>query len=157
MEQRKQLEQLYREMNDLLKGYAYSRLADWSRAEEAVQETFRIACGKQGILLDSENPKGWLMNTLKGVLRNITRMEARENRLFVQLPELEQLEGEQLDHLPPELLYEDLADTEEYLLIHAVSEGDTVRDLSDRLGVSESACRKRIQRSRKVLQKKIMK
>ena len=65
MEQRKQLEQLYREMNDLLKGYAYSKLADWSRAEEAVQETFRIACGKQEILLDSENPKGWLMNTLK--------------------------------------------------------------------------------------------
>ena len=65
-----QLEQLYYEMYEWLFGYANASLSDPSRSEEAVQETFRIACDKLPVLLNSENPKGWLVNTLKGVLRN---------------------------------------------------------------------------------------
>ena len=68
-----ELEQLYREMYDWLLGYANASLSNPSRAEEAVQETFRIACDKQTTLLESDNPKGWLVNTLKGVLRNFSR------------------------------------------------------------------------------------
>ena len=44
------------------------RLRDHCLAEEAVQETFRIACAKADRLAESENRQGWLINTLKNVL-----------------------------------------------------------------------------------------
>ena len=97
-----QLEQLYRQMYELLFGYANATMKDPSRAEEAVQETFRIACDKRSDLLESKNPKGWLVNTLKGVLRNFLRKDARDSKVFVPLPE--HYDGEQTQELSPELL-----------------------------------------------------
>ena len=150
-----QLEQLYYEMYEWLFGYANASLSDPSRSEEAVQETFRIACDKLPVLLNSENPKGWLVNTLKGVLRNFLRKDARDSRVFVPLPE--QYDCEQPQELPPELLYQDLARTREYELLMKFSEAGSVRELAAALGISENACKKRIQRSRLYLKKRIMK
>lgn len=150
-----QLEQLYREMYAWLFGYANAMLSDVSRAEEAVQETFRIACDKLPLLLESQNPKGWLVNTLKGVLRNFSRKDARESRVFVPLPE--GCDWEQPEELPPELLYQDLAGTKEYELLKLLSEVGSARELANRLEISEAACKKRIQRSRSYLRKRIIK
>ncbi len=154
--QDKQLEQLYREMYDLLLRYAEASLKNTSRAEEAVQETFRIACGKPDAVLGSENPEGWLVNTLKGVIRNFVRMDARKDKMFTRLDNREQTQGQEDGmYLAPELLYQDLAVTKEYQLMQAVSEGSSIRELAQRLGVTESACKKRVQRSRQVLRKKL--
>lgn len=150
-----QLEQLYREMYEWLFGYANATLKDPSRAEEAVQETFRIACDKCAALLESKNPKGWLVNTLKGVLQNSLRKEARYSRLFV--PFRKRYDREQSQELPPELLYQDLANTREYELMVKLSESGSVRELAQGLGISENACKKRIQRSRRFLRKRITK
>lgn len=150
-----QLEQLYYEMYEWLFGYANAALSDPSRAEEAVQETFRIACDKLPVLLQSENPRGWLVNTLKGVLRNFSRKDARESKVFVPLPE--QYDGQQTEELPLELLYQDLAGTREYELLKQLCEVGSVRELARRLGISEATCKKRIQRSRSYLRKKMAK
>lgn len=150
-----QLEQLYRQMYELLFGYANAALKDPSRSEEAVQETFRIACDKCADLLKSRNPRGWLVNTLKGVLRNMRRKDARYSRVFVPLTE--HCNGEQTQELPPELLYQDLAKTREYELMVKLSESGSVKELAQRLGISENACKKRIQRSRRFLRKRIAK
>lgn len=150
-----QLEQLYRDMYNWLFGYANVSLSDTSRAEEAVQETFRIACDKLSVLLESENPRGWLVNTLKGVVRNLHRLYAREERLFVPLPEGTDWIDENAYHPSPELLYQNLADTREFVLMRAMAEGMTVRELAASMGVSEAACKKRIQRSRSFLREKI--
>ena len=50
-EQRDAIEALYRSMFDSLYYYALNALEDRSLAEEAVQDTFRIACAKPGELL----------------------------------------------------------------------------------------------------------
>ena len=152
-----QLEQLYCDMYDWLFGYANVALADACRAEEAVQETFRIACDKLSSLLGSESPRGWLVNTLKRVVQSIARKNARENLLFVPFREPEQWADENAYHLPPELLYQDLAETHQYILMQAVSEGMSVRELAMKMGISESACKKRIQRSRSYLRERIQK
>ena len=55
-EQRKEIEQLYMQMYDMLTAYARSSLSEEALAEEAVQETFRIACQKPEDLCDSPNP-----------------------------------------------------------------------------------------------------
>lgn len=154
-QQTEQLEQLYREMYEWLFGYANAALLDVSRAEEAVQETFRIACDKLPVLLESENPKGWLVNTLKGVLRNFSRKDARDSRVLVPYPE--QFDCEQSDELPPELLYQDLASTKEYQLLMKLAEAGSVRELAKGLNIRESACKKRVQRARLYLKKRITK
>ena len=154
-QQSEQLEQLYCEMYEWLFGYANATLPDPSRAEEAVQETFRIACDKLSDLLKSENPKGWLVNTLKGVLRNFLRKDARDSKVLIPLPE--QYDGEPTQELPPELLYQDLASTKEYELLMKLAEVGSIRELAKMLGISEDSCKKRVQRSRMFLRKRIIK
>ena len=58
IESNKLIEQLYFEMYHKLFLYAQSALRDHSLAEEAVQETFRIACAKADRLAESENRQG---------------------------------------------------------------------------------------------------
>ena len=149
------LETLYLQLYERLFVYARSCLDSAELAEEAVQETFRIACDKLSVLLESENPQGWLVNTLKGVLRNFFRKDVRDSRVFVPYPE--EYDCEHSDELPPELLYQDLAGTKEYDLLMKLSEAGTVRELAKRLQISESACKKRVQRARAYLKKKITK
>lgn len=150
-----QLEKLYCEMYEWLFGYANATLSDPSWAEEVVQETFRIACDKSSVLLESDNPKGWLVNTLKGVLRNFVRKAARDSKVFVPLQE--EFDQERPQELPPDLLYQDLARTREYELLKELSEGRSIRELAQRRGISEDTCKKRIQRSRTYLKKRIIK
>ena len=73
--------QLYREMYRKLVVYAENALND-SLAEEAVQDTFRIACSKYDELMNSSNPQGWLMNTLKNVIRNIKVYPKSRTKIF---------------------------------------------------------------------------
>lgn len=154
-EQMQWIENLYLEMYDLLCHYSNAVLQDALQSEEAVQETFRIACDKPEAILESTNPRGWVMNTLKGVLQNLLRKNRKQSDLFVQMtvPE-EALIGEN-DPVSVELLYGNVAQTKEFQLIRAVSDGETVKDLSRRLGISEDSCKKRVQRSRHFLRKKI--
>lgn len=46
-EQRVQIEELYLQMYNGMMAYARSSLSEEALAEEAIQETFRIACQKQ--------------------------------------------------------------------------------------------------------------
>ena len=68
-----EIERLYLDLYPLLFEYARSSLSSDSLAEEAVQETFRIACQKPESLIHSPNPEGGLVNTLKNVLKNSIR------------------------------------------------------------------------------------
>ena len=75
-EEEEYIERLYREMYTRLCIYAMSALGSKALAEEVVQDTFRIACIKPDGLMSSKNPRGWLVNTLKNVIRNRRRTEA---------------------------------------------------------------------------------
>ena len=76
----------HREMYTRLCFYAKNALGSRTLAEETVQDTFRIACIKPDSLMNSQNPHGWLINTLKNVIRNRQRTEARlSNALLVAM------------------------------------------------------------------------
>ena len=77
--QSEQIERLYFELFAQMTAYAGSVLKNRALAEEAVQETFRIACMKPESLCASPNPKGWLLLTLKNVLHNTVRSVASAN------------------------------------------------------------------------------
>ncbi|MCD8355764.1 MAG: sigma-70 family RNA polymerase sigma factor [Clostridia bacterium] len=157
MNQDEEIKRLYLEMYDLLMSYAKGVLEDYALAEEAVQETFRIACSKPEDLLSSKNPNGWLTNTLKNVMSNTKRTRARLNHLFMVLIQLNEwsaeVDGGELD---VDVLYANLTDDKDYqLLKKVVLEQRTMLEVSSELGISLEACAKRVQRAKKALKKKL--
>lgn len=152
-EQNARIEQLYHELFVPLTMYARSALQNNELAEEAVQDTFRIACAKPEALCASPNPKGWLLNTLKYVLRNIARSQIRTVRLVSAISQ--DHEPSDTDREELNILYGTLAETEEFRLLQGIADGKTVLELAQERGIGLEACKKRIQRARKYLQKKL--
>lgn len=156
-QQSKMIEQLYLEMYDLLIAYVRSSLENESLAEEAVQETFRIACLKPEDLLSSPNPKGWLINTLKNTIRNMKRSRASANKL---LAEYTATYGNAStfseDKLSLDVTYENVAHLEEFKLIKEMAvDGRSHLEMAQSRGISVDACKKRVQRAKEFLKKKI--
>ena len=157
-EQRKQIGELYLEMYAMLMAYAQAALAQDSLAEEAVQETFRIACEKVAVLLSSPNPRGWLVNTLKFSISNIKSKRRAAQRLMEEYQEAVQLHTRAFteDIVPVEMLYEDLSHTEEFqLLTELAIEGKSHKEMAESRGISVSTCKKRVQRAKELFRKKI--
>lgn len=148
------MEQLYDQMYRKLLLYALSVLQDSGLAEEAVQDAFQIACSKVDDLLTCPNPCGWLMNTLKFVIRNMKRRQDRTNMLFVPFVALdERLPGMSLD-ISPETEADciQVLGVQDYVLLKRVVLKElTIREAAEEFGLTEHACSKRIQRSKKKL------
>lgn len=153
--QRDEIEKLYREMFHSMLVYAQNALNGRALAEEAVQDTFRIACAKAEDLLSSPNPKGWLLNTLKYVIKNSIRSRAYLNRLVIASLDFDENisnEKEYIDDLKIDLLFSDLTDNEDYKLIKKIAfDKCTILEVAKELGISVEACHKRVQRARKRL------
>ena len=155
--QRKRIEELYLEMYDMMMLFARSNLESEAVAEEAIQETFRIACQKPASLCDSPNPQGWLVNTLRNTVLNMLRSRATAKRVveYYLIGESKEFAVSE-DHLSFNILYEDLVDTEEFrLLSEMVLEGRSHEEMAASRGISISACKKRVQRAKRFLQRKI--
>ena len=143
-EEEKYIEQLYREMYTRLCFYAKNALGSRTLAEEAVQDTFRIACIKPDSLMNSKNPHGWLINTLKNVIRNRQRTEPQA-KANVETAEFH-------------AAYSDALGKDNFqLLINIVIRKYSMLEAAEELGISVEACKKRVQRAKKKLQKIIEK
>lgn len=154
-----EIEKLYIKMYNLLFEYARSSLSDNSLAEEVVQETFRIACQKPEALHESPNPEGWLVNVLKYVISNTVRSLSASRRI------LDEYVSERIgkiattdDHISIEILYGDIAKSEEFVLLkEMVIDRKTHFEMARERGISIDACRKRVQRAKEALRNKIEK
>lgn len=148
-EQQQELSQLYQENFVPLFYYATSTLQDRDAAEDAVQETFQIACRRFDVLFSNDNPSGWLMNTLKNVLRNRKRLLRRLFRVFSPLPLDDKLD---LQADPPgelDIVIRSLLTEEEYSLYRMVIVGgETIPNAAKKHGITTEACKKRVQRIR---------
>ena len=156
-EQKHKIEELYLEMFEKMKIYAGCSLDNEALAEEAVQETFRIACQKPEQLCKSVNPQGWLVQTLKYTICNMQSNRATAKRiveryLMTQIKDFSFSE----DSLDMTVLYGNIADTEEFkLLAEMAIEGKSHLEMAESRGISISACKKRVQRAKEVLRRKI--
>ena len=154
---RLEIERLYLQLYPLLFEYARSSLSSDSLAEEAVQDTFRIACQKPEAMINSPNPEGWIMNTLKNVLKNTIRNQNISRRILLDYfaSNINDITVTN-DRVGLEILYEDVADLEEFKMVKAMAlEGKSYLEMSQEFGISMAACRKRMQRARETLRKKI--
>lgn len=149
------LEQMYREMYPTLYAYALRILKDHALAEEAIQDTFCIACAKREQALSNPKPRGWLMLTLKHVMQNMLRSQRKLQRLlFLAAGEEQPVEAP--EPLDVDVLFGNLSDSEDFRLLKRIAlEQCTIAELAQDLGISVEACKKRVQRARKRLQKKL--
>lgn len=154
---RERISELYLELYDRLMIFARNSLESESLAEEAVQEAFRIACQKPEALFNSPNPQGWLVLTLKNTIRNIRCNRATAKRI-VGAYLLEQVESVAVheDTISLKMQYQDLADSEEFKLLYEMAiEGRSHREMAQARGITVSACKKRVQRAKELLKKKM--
>lgn len=149
--------QLYIQMFDFLLNYATASLKSRSKAEEAVQETFRIACQKPERLLSSARPEGWILNTLKNVISDMRRNQENTNRMLREYIISQSWDFSVTeDRVSVDILFEDLSQTEEMKLLKEYAiDGCSHLEMARKRGITVPACRKRLQRAREYLRKKI--
>ena len=80
--QQKAIEKLYYDYQEFLVIYAENTVKSRSLAEEAVQETFRIACMKPDAPFTGGDPRCWLICTLRYVMANMLRHQASAQKLL---------------------------------------------------------------------------
>lgn len=152
-EQQDRVEQLYRELYQPMLLYAGQLLQNHAQAEEAVQDTFRIACARQDEWEKSPNPQGWLFMTLKNVIRNQRRARKRLYQMLEKL-NCEDMPQQKSDELELELLYGNITDKNAYQLLKRLAiDGYTVREIAEEEQISLESCKKRVQRARQELKK----
>lgn len=150
------IDQLYREMYQQLLIYAKKALKDLSFAEEAVQDTFRIACAKIEEVEQSQNQKGWLMETLKNVINNIQRRQIQIAKLAMATMINDSTSDPNEQDVSVDVLYSGAFPQEDFLLLKRIAlEQLTMAELSDELGISIETCKKRVQRARNRMQKEL--
>lgn len=155
----KEIEQMYLQMYSKLFAYARSVLDNDALAEEAVQDTFSIACQKADVLCESPNPKGWLFNTLKYTISNELRSRSTAKRILMDYfaSKVNDITISN-DQIGLEFIYSDIADTEEFRLLKEMAlEGKSHLEMAEARGITVAACRKRVQRAKEFLQRKIKK
>jgi len=151
------IDKLFREMYNKMLSYAQYVLRDPSLSEEAIQDTFRIACAKINVICISKNPEGWLVNTLRNVIRNMQKSRITLNKYIVMLLDVEKTEAPigayETDY---ELLFGDIAKSEDFkLLLRVVIDKCTMLEASKELGITVEACKKRVQRIKKKIKEEL--
>lgn len=150
------LEQMYREMYPTLYAYALRILKDHALAEEAIQDTFCIACAKREQFLSSADPRRWVMCTLKHVCQNMLRTQAKLKKLLLSLDDGGSLPAGTPELVSVDVLFGDLSDSEDFRLLKRIAlDRCTMLEVAEELGISLESCKKRVQRARKRLQEKI--
>lgn len=150
------IEELYHKMFKQLYIYARRQLDSPSTSEEAVQETFMIACAKVDTLMNSPNPEGWLVNTLKNVIRNIKQNKSYISKHLMSQDIIDTLMKQGREDDPnPEFLYDGLVSKEDLSILKQVAiDNRSMLEVSEELGITLEACKKRVQRAKAKFRKK---
>ena len=158
-EQKQFLSERYREKRRFLLEYAESSLHNYALSEEAVQQTFEIACRKIDDFCNCPHPDGWLTKTLSFVVRNIESRQRSERRVIATTDDYRpDLVAAPEVSLPLHVTYGSLVDTPQFRLLYKKEVlGYTLEEIAKDLGISEVACKKRAERARTFLQKKLRK
>ena len=158
-EQDKLLTERYQAKRKFLLEYAEGSLHNYALSEEAVQQTFEIACRKIDDFCNSPNPDGWLTKTLSFVIRNIESRRRSERRVITTTADYRpDLVAAPEEPVSLRVTYGSLVNTPQLCLIYESEVlGRTYKEIAKDLGITESTCKKRAERARKYLEKKLRK
>ena len=150
---------IYKERRKPLLMYAESALGDHAMAEDAVQQAFEIGWRKIEDFQNSPKPEGWIFRSLEFVISNMKSRLRTERRVIAITDEYRpDLVAAPADPLPLRVHFGDLVDLPQFRIVYEMEIQDrTLAEIAKDLGISESACKKRAERARKYLQKKLRK
>ncbi len=149
------MEKLYRESYEKLVCVAFRLTGDIDQAMDLVQDVFMLALSRSEELKSHPAPEGWLMKTLENLVRNERRrLSSREITLDPEIPVA--VPEEDLGLL--EILPSGLLSKDRKILNWRFREELSHKEIGDRLGISENACRallhRVLERCRKLLKEK---
>ncbi|MBQ5825188.1 MAG: RNA polymerase sigma factor [Clostridia bacterium] len=127
---------------------SYSILANEQDAEDAIQETFIKYMTKAPSFRDYEHEKAWLIKVVTNISKNMLRFRNRHSLHSIE--ELENIGVAQEDIGLFEVIMQLPPKYSEVLNLYYV-EGCKAREISEILGISSVAVRKRLQYARKLL------
>ena len=150
---------IYKERRKPLLMYAESALDDHAMAEDAVQQAFEIGWRKIEDFQSCPQPEGWIFRSLKFVVNNMKSRLRTERRVIAITDEYRpDLVAAPADPLPLRMHFGELVDLPQFRIVYEMEIQDrTLAEIAKDLGISESACKKRAERARKYLQKKLRK
>lgn len=148
---------IYKERRKHLLMYAESALGNYAMAEDAVQQAFEIGWRKIEDFQNSPNPEGWIFKSLKFVVSNMRSRQRTEHRVIAIMDEYRpDLVAAPADPLSLRVHFGELLDTPQFKIIYEMEiQGRSLAEIAKDLGISENACKKRAERARKDLQKKL--
>ena len=156
-QQNKLIGELYVEMFDMLLDIARVNSENEALAEEAVHDTFCLACSNPEKICESPNPRGWLVLALRNIIHNTQKNRFNAQRIVERyLVVQEQERAVVFDRTDTKVLYANVADTEEFKLLWEMAViGMSHKELAEARGISVVACKKRVERAKKVLQRRL--
>ncbi len=153
------IENIWQRFSRDLGGFILSKVNDPSLADDLLQESFVRIHNHIGSLKDETRLQSWIYQITRNVINDHFRKQEKEIRQIVTLPEASEdpdneamTEAVQdmikmMDSLPPEYC-EALCLTE--------LEGLSQKEFAEKLGISYSGAKSRVQRARKMLRDMLM-
>lgn len=138
------LEPLYYSEYERLLNVAYRKTRNQEAAQDFVQETFLLAIFHQDELVKHPKPEAWLMLTLRNLIANRQRMQSNRT---VSLEEAAGVPEPAAEAPLSELLPAQLKPEDREILILRFEQQLMYKEMSQQLGISEDACRKRVLRA----------
>lgn len=155
-QQSRMLEDLFGKTYMSLVMYAYSALQNKELAEEFAQDAFSVACVKINELEESPNRQGWLMNTLKHMIRNYRHTLAVRKKIVGNVSDIDSIEVGVKDSISFDVSYHGVLSDDDFLLLKFTVQYDfTVEEAALLMGISKHACAKRLQRAKEKLRRSL--
>lgn len=145
VDDRQFIEELYKSNRDKMFRYAYRLIGRAEKAEELVQEVFVLALLHESKLKNHPKPQSWLFVTLKYQIMNEWRRRGSSSE--VPLDELFSLAAEPAKEPLETVLPNELSASERQTLIWRFEEQIDYKEMSERLGITQSACRVKVMRA----------
>ncbi len=156
---RDQTEAIWREFSDQLKQFVRRRIVDTSLEDDILQDVFLKIHSRIATLKDSTKIRGWLYqiarNTIIDYYRNKTIKTAisEPSLAFDELPQNEVFQDVASGL---KTMIEELPEKYAQALLLTEFQGLTQKELAQRLGISVSSAKSRVQRARKMLKDSLM-
>lgn len=148
-------EEFYRVYVQTLAGYAYRFLNNWDDAREITQEAFLTGLVKTNQFFASENRMGWIKTVIRKKAQNFNRVKRGRATVTTSLedPNLCLSANDYYGSVDsPSAHCAELLAEQEFLLIRRIFiEGEPYREAAAEFGLTEGACRKRVERILKKL------
>ena len=153
------IENIWQQFSRDLGSFILSKVNDTALADDLLQESFVRIHNHIGSLKDETRLQAWMYQITRNVINDHFRKQEKENRQINNLPEESEEPDDEamteavqdmikmMDSLPPEYC-EALCLTE--------LEGLSQKEYAERLGISYSGAKSRVQRARKMLRDMLM-